>query len=113
VSDCSDKHGSEGHRDPGSTASVPLVAAARFLGCLETLPLTALVVISSLQLFPVGSTRRTGGMAADWATVVGPAEGGLEADEHLVTESFTATPICQSPCHDGIEHTIGRSSGPW
>jgi len=43
--------------------------------------------------------------------VEGPADRGLEADEHLVTESFTAAPICQSRCHDG-EHTIGRSLGP-
>ena len=45
--------------------SSPLVAPAGFLGCLEKLALTAFRVISSLQLLPVGSTRRTGGMAAD------------------------------------------------
>jgi hypothetical protein len=84
-------------------------SVAGFIGCLETLALTAFGVISSLQLVPVGSTRRTGGMTA----VVSPADGGLEADEHSVTESFAAAPICQSPCHDGIEHTIGRSSGLW
>jgi uncharacterized protein YjiS (DUF1127 family) len=43
--------------------------------------------------------------------VVGPADRGLEADEHLVTESFTAAPICQSRCHDG-EHTSAAARVP-